>query len=421
MAASDGGSVDYGQGGGVSREEQVGTAPPEAVRLAANVESVLTRLLRGSYRVAADDLAQLVSDAARGGGFAGATLLLVDMEQRVLTPLQPTPEGLEPQEIDTTVAGRVFQREVPIPVAGPDDGSTRLWVPLIDGAERLGVIAFDLPTISDELVARCEDLAHLVAELVVSKTQYGDALVVARRFEEMTLAAELRWSMLPPLTFTAERVGISCVLEPAYEVAGDAFDYALNEGVLHLAIIDAMGHGLEASRMANLAIGSYRAARRRRLDLPATFRLMDESMSSEFGDEKFVTAQLATLDSRDGTLQWLNAGHPHPLLLRHGRSSELASTPALPLGLGDTPSVPLEVSLQPDDSVLFFTDGVVEAPSPGGEPFGQERLVDLVRRALADQQTLAETVRRLVRSVRAHREGPLPDDATILFVKWFPQ
>jgi serine phosphatase RsbU (regulator of sigma subunit) len=237
----------------------------------------------------------------------------------------------------------------------------------------------------------------------------------------MTLAAELRWGMLPPLTFTGEHVGIACVLEPAYEVAGDAFDYAVNSGVLHLGIFDAMGHGLEASRMASLTVAAYRWARRRHLDLPETFRAMDEALSGEFGEERFVTAQFGTLDPARGTLRWVNAGHPAPLLLRQDRvASELRSAPALPIGLGD-PDVPVtETALEPGDRLLFFTDGVVEARSPGGERFGQQRLLELTRRALSDHQTLAETVRRLVRSVQSHRYGPLDDDATILLVEWHP-
>jgi serine phosphatase RsbU (regulator of sigma subunit) len=88
--------------------------------------------------------------------------------------------------------------------------------------------------------------------------------------------------------------------------------------------------------------------------------------------------------------------------------------------LCDTDVPTARASLEPGDRLLFFTDGVVEARSPGGERFGQERLVEHTRRALADQQTLSETVRRLVRSVQGHREGPLHDDATILLVEWHP-
>jgi len=388
--------------------------------LAGGIDAVIAALIRRSTRLAPDDLARLVGDELGAGGFHETTILLVDLEQCVLTPLSPG-RRFEAQEIDFTVAGRAFQLERPVVVPRGEHGACAVWMPLIDGSERLGVLYVESPAMSEQLLRRLEVVAGLVSELIVAKMQYGDALVMARRREIMSLAAELRWALLPPLTYTSDHVGIACVLEPAYEVAGDAFDYALNDGTLHVAVMDAMGHGLEASQMANLAIAAYRSARRRGLDLPATYRLMDQAIRNQFGEECFVTAQLATLDTRHGILRLLNAGHPRPLLLRRGRVAlELRCEPALPLGLGDEPSAVVEVTLEPADAILFFTDGILDAHSPGGDRFGAERLVDLTRRALADQQTLSETVRRLVRAVRAHRAGPLADDATLLFVDWRP-
>ncbi|MEA2843270.1 MAG: hypothetical protein QOJ69_941, partial [Actinomycetota bacterium] len=400
-----------------------GAAPvaPEALvaaELAGRIDAVITGLIRSSTKLLPDDVSRVFAEETAAIGLHDATILLADLEDRVLTPLSPG-HRLGVQEIDATLAGRVFQLERPVVVNG-EDGRSGIWMPLVDGAERLGVIYVESPATSPLLLRRIEDLAGLLAELIVSKSQYGDALKLAARSRDLTLAAELRWAIVPPLTFSGERVGIACVLEPAYEVAGDAFDYAINDGVLHLAVMDAMGHGLEASRMANLVIAGYRMARRQGLDLPATYRLMDEALADQFGEERFVTAQLATLDTGNGKMQWLNAGHPRPLLLRQGRVAfELKCEPTLPLGLGGEPTL-AEVALEPTDSLLFFTDGIVEAASPDGERFGTDRLLDFTRRALADRQTLAETARRLVRAVRAHRAGPLADDATILFVDWHP-
>ncbi len=392
-----------------------------ADQLARGVDGVIARLLRASTRLAPGDLGRLVAEETAQAGFNDVTIFMVDLEQVFLAPLPPT-HGFARQDIDTTIAGRVFQVERPLVVAAGDGGDSAIWVPLIDGAERLGVMYVRSPAASDQLLQRFEELAGLVSELIVSKTQYGDALVMARRHQQMTLAAELRWAMLPPTTFSSETVALACVLEPAYEVAGDAFDYAFNDGILHLAVMDAMGHGLEASRLANLATAAYRAARRRGLELPQTYRLIDAALRDQFADEYFVTAQLATLDTDSGVLRWVNAGHPRPLLLRGGRfASELRCEPALPLGLGGREIPVTEMALEPNDALLFFTDGVVEAGSPGGERFGADRLLDLTRRTLADRQTLSETVRRLVRAVRAHRDGPLADDATILCVDWRPK
>ncbi len=387
--------------------------------LAEAIRTMALDLLKVSSQAVPDELPWLVADHARRAGLDEIAILLVDLEQIVLTPLPPAPPELAPQDVDATLAGRCYQAEQALASSTTSDGSTVLWLPLIDGSERLGVLYVRTAAMSDTVMERCVTLASLVAELIVSKSQYGDALVLARRRRAMTLAAEMRWSLLPPLTFTSPRAGIACILEPAYEVAGDAFDYAMDGDVLHFAIFDAMGHGLEAARIANLATGAYRQSRRQGLDLPSTYQLIDAAVAEQFGDERFVTGQITTLDVADGTLRWISAGHPHPLLLRRGRlASELVSDPSMPLGLGGTPVVIATESLEPGDSLLFFTDGIVEARSPDGERFGQQRLVDLTRRALADQQTLAETVRRLVRSVRLHREGPPRDDATVLFVDW---
>ncbi len=67
---------------------------------------------------------------------------------------------------------------------------------------------------------------------------------------------------------TTPRVAVAGVLEPAYDVAGDSFDYALNGGTFHLAVTDAMGHGLDAATMATVAIGAYQHARRISVDPP---------------------------------------------------------------------------------------------------------------------------------------------------------
>ncbi len=73
-----------------------------------------------------------------------------------------------------------------------EDGTASIWVPILDGAERVGVLFLRAPVLSDELVLRCVDLAGFLGELMVSKSQYGDTLVRARGLRPMTLAAELR-------------------------------------------------------------------------------------------------------------------------------------------------------------------------------------------------------------------------------------
>jgi len=290
---------------------------------------------------------------------------------------------------------------------------------MIDGSDRVGVLGVTVAAADDVTIERVKHVASLAGTLVLSKSVYGDNLLLTRRLRDMDLAAEMRWSMLPPLTFTNDRVAIAGILEPAYEIAGDAFDYAVNGDLTHVAIVDAMGHGLEASRIANLAVGSYRHSRRRGLDLVATFTAMDQVVGEQFGAEKFVTGQLVRLDLSNGELSWVNAGHPRPLLCRDGKPvDDLHCETSLPLGMGSVPAEVAQVTLQSGDSVLFMTDGVIEARSPDGAFFGRTRLADLWGEVSAAEEMPAEILRRLCHSVLDHQQGRLQDDATLLLLVW---
>ena len=129
----------------------------------------------------------------------------------------------------------------------------------------------------------------------------------------MTLGAEFRWALLPPISFSCEAVSVAAALEPPYEVAGDAFDYAINGDELHLAVFDGMGHGLEASRLTNLTLAAYRHARRRDVDIEKMREELDGVVAEVFGSERFVTAEIGVLDTcpassalsmRDTRVRW---------------------------------------------------------------------------------------------------------------------
>jgi serine phosphatase RsbU (regulator of sigma subunit) len=229
----------------------------------------------------------------------------------------------------------------------------------------------------------------------------------------------VQWQLLPPLMMTTPQVAVAGALEPAYDVAGDSFDYALNDNILHLAMIDAMGHGLDAAVMATLAVGAYRHARRFDVDLDGLYSVMDAAVAAQFAPDHFVTAQMARLDVRTGQLQWVNAGHPAPLLLRgHRVVAALDGPTTLPVGFGGATPVVTQRMLEQGDRVLFFTDGLIEEHMDGGELFGEPRLRDLIERASQDGGPVQETVRRLSRALMLHRGGVTSDDATLLLLEW---
>lgn len=389
----------------------------------ATVESVLVRLALASTTLHPDDIADLVAGEMAAAGLGEARLYLVCLEQRELRLLGPHREGRDgaPIEIGDSPAALAYRTERPA-IEEVTAGLFRVWLPLMDSAERLGVISLETEHKLDEDTLRlCQAISNFAAELIANKKEYGDVITQTRRNRKLTLAAELRWSMLPPLTFTGQNLTITGIVAPAYEIAGDTFDYAVNGDIAHITILDAVGHGLEAARIANLAIGTYRNSRRSGMSAVETFEAMNRTIAEQFGPEKFATAQVATAQLSTGRLCWVNAGHPAPMVIRKGRRVDLPSEIWLPVGIADPhlgPPPLSEAQLEPGDIVVFFTDGVVEARSAAGVEFGRDRLAAVLERAAAVSEKPAETLRLVAHELQLHQRDALQDDATLLLLAW---
>jgi hypothetical protein len=320
--------------------------------------------------------------------------------------------------VDGTVPGRAF-RLLQIQEMQTADG-TRLWAPVLDGVDRLGVLGVTMSAPDALARRRLTQLAGVTAYLLAVKATTGDTLTRVARREPMSLAAELQWSTLPPLTIATERIAMSAMLEPCYDIGGDSIDHAVDGTTAHFAIFDAQGHGLGASIMCNLAVAAYRNARRAGKPLEDIAAAIESAIAAEYGDGEFVTSLLASVDLDHGELSWINAGHPPALLLRERRVVKTLDAPSnRPLGLGFNPELTVHTEhLQPGDQILAYTDGVTEARDEHGQQFGVERLADFVVRADAAGEAIAETMRRLSRSVLEHNHGEMRDDATHLLVGW---
>jgi serine phosphatase RsbU (regulator of sigma subunit) len=394
--------------------------PPDPV-----MGRVLGTLLRRAHVLSPGDVPATVAELAGWLGALECVIYLVDYDQSQLVPV-PCPEtaGRTALSVDGTLAGRAFSRIEVLEGDGVSPGLRRLWVPLLDGSDRLGVLEMTFPpgeASRAELTEQMITYAGLVAELVVTRSSYGDVFELVRRRRPMSLPAEVQWRLLPPLTFATQNLVIAGALEPWAQVGGDSFDYAVNAELAHLAVFDAMGHGLGATLLGTVASGAYRNARRRRFGLAETYLAIDEAVNRQFGGEQFVTGLLAELDVHTGRLRWVSAGHPMPLLLRAGKILDLlAVEPSGPMGLALEAEVAAigEEWLEPADRLLLYTDGVVEARDPAGEFFGVERFGDYIVKEAASGRPAPEILRRLNRAVLEYQRGHLQDDATTLLVEW---
>jgi sigma-B regulation protein RsbU (phosphoserine phosphatase) len=382
------------------------------------------RLLDLRHRGRAEDLPYALIEAAPLLGVDELAVLLVDYEQIALWPLRGTPPDGGAHDVEGTAAGQAFRTAQPRHDEEDTDGPS-LWLPLLHGAERLGVLKVRIKEPPDD--AQRDDLrtiAALVAELIASRRWYGDAVEHTRRRLPMQLAAEIIWNQLPPLTFAANETVVTAVLEPCYDVGGDAFDYAANGDVLHVALFDTVGHGIDASALTTLTLNTYRNARRSGLSLSDTYRSIDKWIRARFPGS-FATAVLTELDTGTGVYRRISAGHPAELMLRDGVPLPSPPVPtALPLGLGHMRSRPpgvTELQLEPGDALVLYTDGVTEARDADGNDFGLDQLTEFMATALAGRAPAAEIMRRLIRTIVSYENNELRDDASAALIQWRPR
>src|SRR5687768_17556518 len=149
-------------------------------------------LLDVSHQLAPHALVPAAQKAAAVLGATELTLYLVDLNQRVLVPLDG--DEKDALEIDATMAGRAYRHTETL--VSRADGSVRLWVPLLDGAERLGVVELALEHPDDDTIKRCRRLVSLLGQLVVTKSLYADCFELVRRRRPLGLGAEFRWMLL---------------------------------------------------------------------------------------------------------------------------------------------------------------------------------------------------------------------------------
>jgi len=306
---------------------------------------VLSEFLAGAADVAANDIGRVVLLAGRVLGASAVRLLIADYALESLRELGENGRLGDERPIDGTLIGRAFAEGS---VRSSGEGPTVVWAPLVEGTERIGVLELEFPTWPAESAAVLDEIVRVLVLTVISRRRYTDEVLRSRRSQPLSAAAEMQWDLLPPLTCATASVAVSGILEPAYSIGGDSFDFALNDDCLGFAITDAVGHGTAAVLLAVTAITTLRNARREGHDLEAAYLEAGAALERHFGHSAFVTAQIGELAYDSGELTWLNAGHPLPLLVRDRTYvGELDCPPSLPIGLGGEVRAVVTEQLQP--------------------------------------------------------------------------
>jgi serine phosphatase RsbU (regulator of sigma subunit)/predicted ester cyclase len=200
--------------------------------------------------------------------------------------------------------------------------------------------------------------------------------------QEMRVARRIQQASLPEEVPSLEGWQISPYYKPAREVGGDFYDFfELEEGRVGVVVGDATGKGIPAALVSEATSNMLRAvAQALGSSSPGeVLERVNQTLLARIPPNMFVTCFYAILNPMSGHLSYANAGHDLPYLRHHNGEAEELRARGMPLGL--MPGMGYEEKetiLQAGESVLFYSDGLVEAHDPDGEMFGFPRLRALV-------------------------------------------
>ncbi len=235
--------------------------------------------------------------------------------------------------------------------------------------------------------------------------------------KELELARNLQKSLLPSDLPAGGGVEFSTLFEPSAAIGGDYFDVLrLADEELAVIIADVSGHGLSSGlRMAMLKAALLILVEETREPEEILGRL-DGVVRANRERRFFVTATLGLFNLRTGTLRLTNAGHPPTYRIR-GADVEEILLPSSPLGGLGHAYGRATLQLQPGDSVVWLSDGLIEAFNAADEPFGYDNVKRVLEGAAGER---AVDVRdRLLAAVESHAAGqPVGDDRTLVVMRW---
>jgi serine phosphatase RsbU (regulator of sigma subunit) len=259
-------------------------------------------------------------------------------------------------------------------------------------------------------------LANVAAAKIENVRLLEESLEKRRLEEDMRMAAEIQTGLLPSAAPRLPGWDLAGSNRPCRTVGGDYYDFALVRGRLLLALGDVSGKGTGAALLMTVLRAAVRAHWTEPLLADAVSRI-NRTVCQNVPSSKYVTFFLASLDPATGRLEFVNAGHNPPILVRASGSAEKLSLGGLVLGIFE--DVAYEggaVELGAGDTLVVYSDGVTETWDPDGEEFGDDKLVALAvasrdKGADALQDAILAEIERFEQGARA------TDDRTLIVLK----
>lgn len=295
-----------------------------------------------------------------------------------------------------------------------------LCAPLIWGGEVRGVLYLDYQLqaryISEDDVRLATRIARIAA-LKLETTKLREESIVKQRMEaELKTAYTVQARILPAEPPAVEGFRFAARNRPCWTVSGDYYDYKVtDDGKVWFVIADVSGKGITAALiMASLATAFSIFATAGRTPAEVVKKI-NETLVPRTSPTKFVTLFAAVLDPTTGMIEFTNAGHTPPLLIRRDRVERLDSTDMVVGIFAGAVYRDQKVQLYAGDALIMFTDGVIEAENEAGDEYGLDRVVEVAKGLHGKDPcgVIDEVEGRVIEFTEGHSLG---DDVTLLSV-----
>lgn len=332
--------------------------------------------------------------------------------------------------LDRCLCGRAGSTREAVFVSSVDERHETSWpgmedhghycVPIVTGDTLYGVIALYVEPGHQRTPVEDRFLAAVADTLAGTIRRRRVETELQQQRAELLAAGMIQRHLLPSKPPVLPGFEIAGGMYPARSAAGDHYDcQVLPDGRLTFAVGDVSGKGVGPAVFMAAVHARLSALVESGLDVSAVLSRANARLSAESDPGTFVTVFLGSLDPRTRTLVYANAGHPAGIVLgQDGQVRSLLDSTAVPLAIFPGASFPAgaPVVLQPGDTVLVLTDGVLEAADPADDFFGSDRTLDAFR--AHRHEPAAKILEGLYEAVCAFTHPQRPqDDVTALVIK----
>lgn len=319
-----------------------------------------------------------------------------------------------------SIVAQRLRSVVAIPLYAMPRASSAESIVDIQRGQFLGVLYLDSrrPAAFSKLDRQILDALAVEAASILDNARLVERERQRQRLEqELSIAREIQQALLPRGFRDFPHLAISAVNTPCHAVGGDYFDvFPMSEDRTAFVIADVAGKGIGAALLTTMLQGAL-TGMTLGADPARVFHHINDFLCKHSNVGRYATMFFGMLDLH-GNLDYLNAGHPSPLLLRRGAVSEIFTEGSFPVGLiPEAKYAAVRVTLEPGDTLVLFSDGVTEAADLEERMFGIPRLSE----ALAGHHDapLDQLQKRVVDSVENFARGASQaDDITLLFIRY---